>query len=146
MPMFAYRGRNTRGDLMEGQIESPSAQAVAVWMSAVGITPVAINQQKDKDEMPKWMRAFQQSALDELDLLLFTRQLGALVRAGVPLMQALQGIQKSTEKKHVIALLQAIRDDLDRGLELSAAMARHPVTFSDFYVSMVRVGESSGQL
>jgi len=46
MPMFAYRGRNPRGDLMEGQIESPSAQAVAVWMSAVGITPVAISQQK----------------------------------------------------------------------------------------------------
>src|SRR6185503_16106113 len=114
MPMFAYRGRNTRGDLMEGQIESPSAQAVAVWMSAVGITPVAINQQKEKSAAPKWMKSFAQSKLNEMELLLFTRQVGALVRAGVPLMQALAGIQKSTEKEHVKALLQGIRDDLDR--------------------------------
>jgi len=49
-----------------------------------------------------------------VDLLLFTRQLGSLVRSGIPLMQALTGIQNSTRKEHVIKLLQAIRDDLDR--------------------------------
>ena len=55
MPMFAYRGRNARGDLLQGRIESPNAQAVAVWMSAVGITPVAINQSKMPTQAPKWL-------------------------------------------------------------------------------------------
>jgi MSHA biogenesis protein MshG len=147
MPMFAYRGRNTRGDLLEGRIESPNAQAVAVWMSAVGITPVAINQQRSAGQTPKWMGdLFVESKLSELELLLCTRQLGSLVKAGIPLMQALTGIQKSTTKEHVVRMLQAIRDDLDRGVELSGALAKHPKSFNDFYVSMVKVGESSGEL
>ena len=147
MPMFAYKGRNTRGDLLEGRIESPNAQAVAVWMSAVGLTPIAINQQAAAAAAPKWVTAlFSQPKLTEMELLLFTRQMGSLVRAGVPLMQALAGIQKSTVKTHIIGMLQAVRDDLDRGIELSGALARHPATFSDFYVNMVKVGESSGQL
>ena len=147
MPMFSYKGRNTRGDLMQGNIESPNAQAVAVWMTAVGITPVAI-QQKGGGEIakPQWMKAFEQVKLDEMDLLLFTRQMGALVRAGVPLMQALTGIQKATDKQHIVVMLQAIRDDLDRGTELSVALAKHPKSFNEFYVSMVKVGESSGRL
>jgi MSHA biogenesis protein MshG len=147
MPMFAYKGRNTRGDLLEGRIESPSAQAVAVWMSAVGITPIAINPQKGAAQTPKWLSAsFTQPRMTELELLLFTRQMGSLVRAGVPMMQALSGIQKSTRRGHIVEMIQAVRDDLDRGIELSGALARHPKSFNDFYVSMVKVGESSGQL
>jgi MSHA biogenesis protein MshG len=147
MPMFAYKGRNTRGDLLEGKIESPNAQAVAVWMTAVGITPVAISAQAGKAAQPEWIsNLFKQTKLEEMELLLFTRQMGSLVRAGVPMMQALNGIQKATQKQHLIVMLQAIRDDLDRGIELSAALARHPKSFNDFYVSMVKVGESSGKL
>jgi MSHA biogenesis protein MshG len=147
MPMFAYKGRNLRGDLLEGRIESPNAQAVAVWMNAVGITPIAINQQAARAETPKWLTGLLgEPKMTEMELLLFTRQMGSLVRAGVPMMQALMGIQKSTEKPHILAMLQAIRDDLDRGIELSAALARHRGTFNDFYVNLVKVGESSGQL
>jgi MSHA biogenesis protein MshG len=147
MPMFAYKGRNSRGEVLEGRIESPSAQAVAVWMSAVGITPVAIKQQQAAAQTPEWLKGLLGAPkLTEIELLLFTRQMGSLVRAGVPLMQALSGIQKSTRKPHVVAMLQQVRDDLDRGIELSAALARHPRSFSEFYVSMVKVGESSGQL
>src|SRR5688572_33473731 len=103
MPMFAYKGRNTRGDLLEGRIESPNSQAVAVWMSAVGLTPIAINQQAATAATPKWITAmFSQPKLSEMELLLFTRQMGSLVRAGVPLMQALAGIQKSTVKAHIV--------------------------------------------
>ena len=147
MPLFAYKGRNARGDLMEGRIESPTAHAVAIWMTTVGITPVAITEHRVAGAKPKWMsELFDQVHLNEMELLLFTRQMGALVRAGVPMMQALTSIQKSSRKQHLIAMLQAIRDDLDRGIELSAALARHPRSFSEFYVSMVKVGESSGQL
>jgi MSHA biogenesis protein MshG len=148
MPMFSYRGRNSRGDVLQGRIDSPNAQAVAVWMSAVGITPVTIEQQRSVGgSTPKWLTfSFGPKKLGELELLLFTRQMGALVRAGVPMMQALTGIQKSTTKQHMIDILQTVRDDLDRGFELSRALAKHPHSFSEFYVSMVKVGESSGQL
>ena len=72
--------------------------------------------------------------------------MSALIKAGIPMMGALVGIQKSTVKEHLIKLLQAIRDDLDRGVELSGALAKHPTVFSDFYVNMVKMGETSGKL
>jgi MSHA biogenesis protein MshG len=147
MPTFAYKGRSGQGDLLEGRIESPNAQAVAIWLAAVGITPVAINEQRASASTPAWVtQMLRPSKLTESELLMFTRQMGSLVRAGVPMMQALAGIQKSSRKEHLIAMLQSIREDLDRGIELSAALGRHPKTFNDFYVSMIKVGESSGQL
>jgi len=61
-------------------------------------------------------------------------------------LQALAGIQKSSSNQQLVALLGAIREDLDKGQELSTAMARHPSFFNDYYVSMIRVGEGAGQL
>jgi MSHA biogenesis protein MshG len=69
-----------------------------------------------------------------------------MVRAGMPLLLAIEGIQRSTTHKVLANALQAVRTDLDRGAELSAAFGRHPHIFDEFYVNMVRVGESSGRL
>ena len=69
---------------MEGRIESPNAHAVAIWMTTVGITPVNITESRVAGATPKWFtEIFGQVKLDEMELLLFTRQMGALVRAGV---------------------------------------------------------------
>lgn len=146
MPLFDYRGRNRRGELQIGTIDSPDSQAVAMWMTSAGITPVTIAKRPVKSAAPPWMKRMLESKLPDMDLLIFTRQMSSMMRAGIPMLQALTGIQKSTNKPRLVAVLQALRDDLDKGLELSSAMARHPLCFSDFYVSMVRVGEGSGQL
>lgn len=147
MQHFLYEGRNRRGELVKGRIESPTTQAVAQWMMGSGIVPVKISADA--------MRAEQDSVLGRLkgrgkltptDLLLFTRQLGTMVRAGLPLMQALSGMQKSSGNPKLAALLGKLREDLDQGLELSQAMARHPEFFDDYYVSMIRVGEGAGRL
>jgi MSHA biogenesis protein MshG len=81
-----------------------------------------------------------------LDVLLFSRQMHTLLRAGVPIMRALGGLQESTINKAFAKLLQELREGLDAGRELSAAMRRHSQVFSAFYVSMVRVGELTGRL
>lgn len=148
MDIFEYKGRNKRGEIMQGVIESPSAQAVATWMLNSGIAPIHIKMRSNEiRQMPPWLRALQGADTIGLrDLLLFTRQMGTMVRAGVPLMQALTGIQKSTSNQTLIELLRDVRADLDKGFELSYALAHHPKVFSDYYVSMVRVGENSGQL
>jgi MSHA biogenesis protein MshG len=145
MPIFNYSGRNARGEAMQGQIESQNPQAVASWMLSAGITPVAIKPLAD-DSGPAWLRKLNERALSDVDLLLFTRQMGTMVKAGVAMMQALAAIQKSTLKPRLVRLLQALRDDLDKGLELSIAMARHPKFFNEYYVNMVKVGEGTGRL
>jgi MSHA biogenesis protein MshG len=64
----------------------------------------------------------------------------------VPILRALAGLQASTAKPALIALLEDLRAGLDQGRELAAAMARHPAVFSSFYVAMIRVGEMTGRL
>ena len=148
MDIFEYKGRNKRGEVMQGTIESPNQEVVAAWMIAAGISPIRIQVKANalKDQ-PQWLRELQGGGtLKLMDLLLFTRQMGTMVKAGVPMIQALTGIQKSTSNQALIRVLQDIRADLDKGIELSAAMARHPKFFNDYYVSMIRVGEGSGQL
>ena len=147
MEIYEYKGRNNRGEIMQGSIESSNTQAVAAWMLTGGITPIQIKVKPSLKEQPKWLRSLQgEGALKPNDLLMFTRQIGTMVKAGVPILKALEGIQKSTTNRVMIEMLQSIRADLDKGMDLSNAMARHPTFFNDYYINMVRVGEGAGQL
>lgn len=148
MDIYEYKGRNQHGEIMQGTIESSTPQTVAKWMMDMGIAPIQIQVQGNKlKSQPQWVRELQGGGPPKLvEILLFTRQMGTMIRAGVPIMQALAGIQKSTANPMLVEVLRDIRTNLDKGLELSMAMSRHPKVFSDYYVSMVKVGEDSGQL
>ena len=78
--------------------------------------------------------------------MLFSRQMHTLLKAGVPIMRALAGLQESSQNPTFVAMLQDLRESLDKGQELSICMRRHPKVFSPFYVSMVQVGEMTGML
>lgn len=148
MDVFEYKGRTKRGEIMVGTIESPSKDAVADWLMTAGIAPIAINVQPDRlSGQPQWLRQIlERGSLQLRDLLMFTRQMVTMVKSGVPLIQAFASIQKSTANPALVRILREVRTDLEKGSSLSIAFARHPKFFSDYYVSMVRVGESSGQL
>ncbi len=147
MEHFHYEGRNAGGEAVSGTIESVSAQAVAAWMQSVGLVPIRIQRQlRSASEVPWWQTLGLGPRLGPQDLMLVTRQLAIMVRAGVPMLQSLAGIQKSSANPRMVDLMQAMREDLDRGLDLSSAMAHHPGFFSNYYVSMIRIGEGSGRL
>ena len=78
--------------------------------------------------------------------MLFSRQMHTLLKAGVPIMRALAGLQESAQNPVFARILQSLRESLDSGRELSAALRLHPKVFSPFYVSMVQVGEMTGLL
>jgi MSHA biogenesis protein MshG len=150
MPVFAYRGRNPRGELIEGRLESSDSGAVADQLANTGVTPVDIRQ-TSADSAPAASAA---SALQKLlapsitlvDLMLFSRQMYSLLKAGVPIMRALAGLQESSTNPTLTAVIADLRASLDSGRELSAAMRQHPKVFTPFYVSLVRVGEATGKL
>lgn len=148
MDIFKYKGRNKRGEVLQGTIESPNPQSVAAWMLDSGISPVTIEMQEPATKgQPRWLRELLGGhSINLREKLLFTRQMGTMVKAGVPMMQALAGIQKSTHNPALIEVLQEVRADLDKGLELSGALSHHPKFFDDYYISMVRVGEGTGAL
>jgi MSHA biogenesis protein MshG len=147
MNIYEYQGRNRRGETMRGTVESASPQAVATWMMESEIFPISIKTQAAGFQPPKWFTKFLgQDKVRALDLLLFTRQMANMVRAGMQMMDAIEGIQKTTASKPLAKVLQAVREDLDRGIVLSGSLARHPSVFDDYYVNMVRVGEGTGKL
>lgn len=148
MEVFEYKGRNNHGEIMTGTIESPSRDAVAQWLLTTGIFPITISLQTDSTrDLPQWLqRIMESNALKLRDLLLFTRQMATLVKAGVPMIQSLASIQKSTINKTLIRILRGMRADLEKGVDLSTALSHHPKFFNEYYVAMVRVGENSGQL
>jgi MSHA biogenesis protein MshG len=147
MQTYVYEGRNRLGEKMRGQIESASPHAVAKWLLESDISPTRIRELPKPAEQPEWFtRLTRQDRVPMLELQMLTRQLANMVRAGMPLLLAIEGIQRATTNKALANALRAVRNDLDRGLELSAAFARHPRIFDAFYVSMVRVGEGSGRL
>lgn len=149
MATFAYRGRNGAGEIVQGSMEGAAAGTVADQLVASGVTPVeirAVEVAADKTgNGAGGLQLFPQK-VEHMDVLLFSRQIHTLLRAGVPIMRALAGLQESSTNPAMRELLQDVRESLDSGRELSLSLARHPKVFSAFYLSMVRVGEMTGRL
>ncbi len=151
MAIFAYKGRNGRGDLVEGTLDGDNSSVIADQLVNTGVTPLEITQFRGiigRDiSKPDWIkRLFTEKPVTSMDVILFSRQMYTLLKAGVPIMRALAGLQESSQNPTFSAVLQDMRESLDSGRELSAALRRHPKVFSPFYVSMVQVGEMTGML
>ena len=148
MPVFAYKGRNPRGELVQGTLDSADASAVADQLMNSSITPLEITSAPVMAKMaqPEWVKRLLEQKVGLIDVLLFSRQMNTLLKAGVPILRALAGLQESTSNRTFAGVLQNLRNSLDAGRELSVAMRREGNVFTPFYVSMVRVGEMTGRL
>lgn len=148
MPNFAYKGRNSGGQLVEGVLEGASAGMVADLLLGQGLTPIEIKETRKAagtSAKSDGIRLFKPT-VGHIDILLFSRQLHTLLKAGVPIMRALAGLQESATNPAMKEVIRDVRESLEAGRELSVALARHPKVFSAFYISMVRVGEATGLL
>ena len=147
MPSFRYRGRGGRGDLLEGVFEAASADAVAAQLINSGITPVVIEEATAQADVFAQLRRWSIARKPDLsELILFCRQMYTLMRAGVPITQAMNGLVKSTRNPVLAEALGEVRATLESGRELSAALAQHPSLFSTLFVSTIRIGENTGRL
>lgn len=148
MPFFAYKARNTRGEMLRGVLESADSGAVADQLFSTGVTPIEIVETRKPAVGGNggWWARLTEPKVRSIDVQLFSRQLYTLLKAGVPIMRGLGGLQESAINKSFARVVQDLRESLDSGRELSAAMRRHPAVFSSFYVSMVRIGETTGRL
>ncbi len=148
MELYQYKGRNKRGDIMTGTVEAANPEGVVNWMMASGISPIAVKLKADPlKNQPEWVRALQgQRKLNQTDLLMLTRQFGTLLKAGIPILQAVNGLKNGSSQPEMTKLLSSLHASLDKGSELSAAMAKHPKFFDEYYINMIRVGENAGKL
>jgi MSHA biogenesis protein MshG len=150
VPVYAYRGRSSRGELVTGTIEAADQGAVADQLLSSGVTPVDIRTTSgaasNEPRGPGFLQRLLAPRVSLVDTALFSRQMYTLLKAGVPIMRALAGLQESAINPTLRNVINDLRASLDAGRELSTAMQKHPEVFSGFYISVVRVGETTGQL
>jgi len=148
MAVYAWRGRNARGESVQGQLEASTENGVADQIIALGVSPVQITVvvEDAKSTRDSWFERLNRKSVVVDDILVFSRQMYTLNKAGVPILRAFAGLEASSTKPAMVDMLKDIRSSLDQGRELSAALARHLDVFGAFYISMIRVGEMTGKL
>lgn len=149
MATYSYRGRNREGAEVKGKLEAATSTLAASQLSADGIIPVSIDVAEIAVESQAGsqgiqIKLFQKVTLDEL--IMFSRQMYSLTKAGVPITRAMRGLANTVTNPLLTETLSALADDLEKGNSLSSALAKHPKIFTELYISMVHVGENTGQL
>lgn len=147
MAHFAYKARSASGQEVSGELDAANAGSVADQLSSTGMTPVSIQQvSKAAEGGSIWQMELGSGRPSLADMVLFSRQMYALTKAGVPIIRGLTQLADSARSRGLKAAIESIVTDLESGRDLAGAMARHPRIFSPLYINMVRVGEESGRL
>jgi MSHA biogenesis protein MshG len=149
MAIYAWRGRNARGEAVQGQLDAMTEGGVADQLMSIGVAPVHIALAVAPVEISSadsWLARMNRKPVVVDDILVFSRQMYTLNKAGVPILRAFAGLQASATKPAMVDMLKDISSSLDQGRELSAALARHIDVFGAFYISMMKVGEMTGKL
>ena len=148
MATYTWRGRNARGELVQGQIEAMTENAVADQLMAIRVAPVHIAAVPEvaTKTTEGWWQVLNRRSISIEDVLIFSRQMYTLNKAGIPILRAFTGLQASSDNPALVDVLKDVRASLDQGRDMATSMARHPKVFGAFYVAMVRVGEMTGRL
>jgi type II secretion system protein F len=145
MPDFAYEAIDTQGQKVHGRDEAESRDALLSELISKGLQPVSIKKLRHVEGI-LGILSERRDRFNQDDLLYFTKELADLLEAGVPLERALSVIYDSTEKKKAKKIIDAIRDSIHGGKNLSGALSAYPKIFNRLYVNMVTVGELGGVL
>ncbi|MHB8746276.1 MAG: type II secretion system F family protein, partial [Gammaproteobacteria bacterium] len=122
--MFHYKGRNARGEAIEADIESPSADAVATQLFNTGVTPITIVQQAAKVDLMAGLRSRLLIGRPTLvDLILFARQMHTLMRAGVPIIRAITGLADTARNTVLAQVLRNVVTSLEAGRDLAGSLS-----------------------
>ena len=151
MPVYTYEGLNTAGKRVKGVEDGDSPVAVRNKLRKQGIFPTEVAEERAA------AAATQTSGLARVNVELFARvpqreialcvrQLGTLLRAGMPLVSALNAIVEQIGQTRLARILTLVRESVNGGASLADALGAHPRTFQPLMVNMIRAGEAGGAL
>lgn len=143
MPQFTYRAVTPQGNIIEDKMEAANAQAVAEKLQQFEFLPLKISARGSGLKRDIFNSA---PKVKVDDVIVFTRQLVTLLKAGVPLLACLDALGEQTENKGFKDIILVIYRDIESGLSFSEALGKHPKVFASMYVSSIRAGESGGAL
>lgn len=145
MASFAYSAVNQKGDHISGTIDAADRSAAVKTLNAQGLRPLSVKEATDSPTVGV-LKLFGGGKVKSDQIVVFTRELSAMVGAGVPILKALNSLHDHSESQALKKILVGIIKDVEGGDQLGDALSRYPNTFSDVYVNMVRAGEAAGIL
>ena len=155
MPAFNYSAVNGRGGDATGVVEAGDRRQAVALLRAQGLFPVRVEvaDREERSRSPAEVGLSRTasfpvlfSAVKERERAAFTRQLGTLLRAGMPLLRGLEVLARQEKNPALRRVIGALAEGIKSGVPLSEAMAPHPRVFDRLYVSMIRAGEAGGVL
>ncbi|MBI5134910.1 type II secretion system F family protein [Candidatus Uhrbacteria bacterium] len=147
MSLYNYRAKSPKGDYVEGIVEGSTDESAVSILRDKDLTIISLVVRKEGILEGSGGGGFKFfGGVKMKDLVVFSRQLSVMMAASVPIVQALHILMEQTQNKPLKKIVVQMADDVDGGMKLSEALTRHPGTFSDFFISMVKAGEASGKL
>lgn len=151
MAEFSYRGRDSSGQTVEGSVSGQSRSAVLRQLKQQNIIATRIEEQtasaqKSSDNRLDLAHLFSRKRVNIDELIMFSRQMYALTRSGIPLIRAINGLADATRSPVLSDVLHEVTRSLTQGTNLANAFRAHPGVFGDLFIAMIRMGESTGRL
>src|SRR5512134_229476 len=147
MTQFVYSARSASGQKIDGILDAGDTNALAEALAAQGLMLVRAQPRVATNAAADGLLArLLGERIRLIDLILFCRQLATLLKAGVPLLRSLRGLEESATNRRFAQVLAELQQGLEAGRELSACMKQQPTVFSNYMVITVRVGEVTGRL
>ena len=144
MAIYEYKAKNMDGQSVTGVVEAPSENVATDVLKEKALIVLSISERKQ-------FTLFQSSLgflrrVPQRDIALFARQLAVMISATVPIVQSLRILVKQTSNINFKIIISEVADEVDGGAKLSQTLARYPAVFSDFFIHMIRSGETTGKL
>ena len=143
MPLYTCKIGSADGKIIEKEFEAASADILKQSLASQGFFVFSV---ASKPLQFLWKKGAARKKIDTKALITFNQELLVLIKAGLPIMHALDAILERIDKGRLAEVLEIIRDDIKGGSSLSDAFERHPSAFSHLYIASIRAGERTGDL
>ena len=143
MPTYVFKGRNRLNEIVVGERVADNRDALRQLLRKEQVTLTSVKEKGREIGVPKLGG---RKKVKSKSLSIFTRQFSVMIDAGLPLVQCLEILAQQQENKYFQQILLQVRQDVEEGSTLAAAMARHPKVFDQLYTNMVEAGETGGIL
>lgn len=144
MPVYDYRAKDNEGMTVSGAVEAPNELVAQDTLKERNMAVLSLTERKHSTLFQSSLSFL--NHIPHKDVVLFARQLSVMISATVPIVQALRILVKQTSNVTFKIIISEIADEVDGGAKLSGSLARYPQAFSDFFIHMIRSGETTGKL
>lgn len=144
MPIYKYLARKKTGEIEKGNVEAANVNAASEVLKEQNLIIVDIKERALKYDFNNLLNFFNQ--VKTKDIVFFSRQLSVMLDASVPVVKALKILAKQTTNKYLQLIVQDLAGEVEGGAKLSQALNRYPKVFNNFFIYMVKAGETTGRL